>query len=215
MPHINNGLARLGRLVRRLHPLVDNPHCRHTMPAEQEIQQLKGRIAEVYARRERLKQALASGALAPRAGFAQLDVTDRELSELDSRFKALWDAAHAHPPAHPAARWAEETVFGPVDRDCVAAIMLKILDAKCKMAEADKLALTAVYDVIKPRPGQWLDAEVHALIAAARQGMDADLAARVHAARQQAEARVAKPAMKAFKQFLAAAMPRATGEEQP
>lgn len=63
------------------------------MNAEQEMQLVKGRIAEVYARRERLKRALETGALAPRAGLAQLAETDRELSALDSRFKALWDAA--------------------------------------------------------------------------------------------------------------------------
>lgn len=65
------------------------------MNAEQEMQQLKGRIAEVYARRERLKRELATGALAPRAGLARLAETDQELSGLDSRFKTLWDAAQA------------------------------------------------------------------------------------------------------------------------
>ena len=71
----------------------------HRMNAEQEMQQLKGRIAEVYARRERLKQELARGALAPRAGLARLAETDQELSGLDSRFKALWDAAQARAKA--------------------------------------------------------------------------------------------------------------------
>jgi chromosome segregation ATPase len=65
------------------------------MNAEQEIQQLRGRIAEVFARREHLKQALEHGAVALRAGFQQLEHTDRELSDLDGRFKALWDTAHA------------------------------------------------------------------------------------------------------------------------
>lgn len=64
------------------------------MNAEQEMAELKGRIAEVFARRERLKQELESGALPPRAGFARLEETDRELSALDSRFKTLWDAAN-------------------------------------------------------------------------------------------------------------------------
>jgi ankyrin repeat protein len=64
------------------------------MYAEQEMQQIKGRIAEVYARRERLKQALGCGELAPRTGLSQLDEIDRELSNLDSRYKSLWDAAN-------------------------------------------------------------------------------------------------------------------------
>jgi len=65
------------------------------MNAEQKIQQLKARIAEVYARRERLKRELETGVMAARAGLAQLAETDRELSGLDSRFKTLWDAAQA------------------------------------------------------------------------------------------------------------------------
>ncbi len=70
------------------------------MNAEQEIQHLKRRIAEVYARREDLKRALEAGAVAPRAGFTQLEETDRELSGLDTRFKQRWDASRA-PPPHP------------------------------------------------------------------------------------------------------------------
>ena len=180
------------------------------MHAEQEMQQLKGRIAEVYARREQLKQALASGALAPRAGLAQLGETDRELSELDTRYKSLWDAAHgrASKVTHPAAAWARQAVFEPVQLDCVTAIMLKMLDAKCKMGETDEQALAAVYDVVMDRPGQGLDGSVHDLIAAARRGMDAESAERIRDWRVRAEAAIAKPVMKAFKEWLRAAMPR-------
>lgn len=178
------------------------------MHADAELQQLKSRIAEVYARRERLKQALDNGQLAPRAGFPQLDTVDRELSDLDTRFKAMWDAGHGRTPAHPAARWARETVFSPLDRDCVTAVMLKMLDGKCKMAEADRQALTAVYDVLRDRPGECLGAEVRDLIDSARDGAGGDMAEQVHAWRVRAEALIPKPAMKAFKQFIGAAMPR-------
>lgn len=179
------------------------------MPTEAEMQQIKARIAEVYARREGLKQALAEGALAPRAGFAQLEASDRELSDLDSRYKALWDAAHPRVVAlHPAAVWARATGFEPLQLDCVTAIMLKILDAKCKMGAADRAALVAVYDVVKDRPGQGLAEAVHDLIAAARAGSDSALAEAIHDWRQRAEALIPKPAMKAFKQFLGAEMPR-------
>lgn len=65
-----------------------------------DIDRIKQRIAEVYARREQLKHALKTGALAPRAGLQQLDETDRLLSQLDTRFKKLWDAAQ--PPETPA-----------------------------------------------------------------------------------------------------------------
>lgn len=68
------------------------------MSDEQELLALKGWIAEVYARRERLKLVLESGALRTRAGLARLEAIDQELSELDSRYKALWDARHARAP---------------------------------------------------------------------------------------------------------------------
>lgn len=189
---------------------------------EQEIQQVKQRIAAVYARREQLKQTLEQGGLTPRAGFAQLEATDLELSGLDSRFKQLWDAAqvNAASAAHPATEWAQRTVFEPIHLDCVTAIMLKILDAKCKMGAPEKAALTAVYDVIKQRSGQGLGEEVHALIAATRQDKSAEmaksvLAESIHVWRERAEAFIPKPVMKDFKQLLKASLPMQgnTGEK--
>lgn len=183
-------------------------HC-HIMHAEQEIQHLKGRIAEVFARREQLKQALEFGSVAPRAGFMQLEETDRELSDLDARFKHLWDASQGCAKPHPAALWAGNVELEPIQLDCVTAIMLKILDAKCKMGESEKTALAAVYDVVKTRPGQGLGDEVHALIAQARQRDEADatLAEPIHAWRLRAEAYIPKPDMKAFKAMLRASLP--------
>lgn len=174
------------------------------MPAEQEIQRLKSRIAEVYAHREQLKRALEIGALPPRAGFTQLEQTDRELSALDTRFKTLWDAAQSAP--HPAARWAAETTLEPIQLDCVTAIMLKILDAKCKMGEAEKTALAAVYDVVGSRPGEQLGAEARDLIARVRAGK-AGLGDQVHTWRLRAEAAIPKAVMKAFKARLRADLP--------
>jgi hypothetical protein len=184
---------------------------------EPEIQQVKQRIAAVYARREALKLALEQGGLTPRAGFAQLEATDLELSGLDSRFKQLWDAAQANSSSapHPATEWAQRTVFEPIHLDCVTAIMLKILDAKCKMGAPEKSALTAVYDVIKQRPGQNLGDEVHALIAAARQDKSTELAESIHVWRERAEACIPKPVMKGFKQLLRTTLPMQgnTGEK--
>lgn len=61
------------------------PHWQ-AMNAEQDIQQVKRRIAEVYARREFLQRERETGAVAPRAGFTQLEESDREPSGLDTRF---------------------------------------------------------------------------------------------------------------------------------
>ena len=73
---------------------------------------------------------------------------------------------------------------------------------------ATGFTITAVYDVVRDRPGRLLDGAVHELIAAARRGMDAELAARVRDGRLRAEGLIAKPVMKGFKALLGAAMPR-------
>jgi hypothetical protein len=173
-----------------------------------DLYRLKTRIAEVYAQRERLKRELDTGVLAPRAGFIQLNETDRLLSDLDTRFKTLWDAAQQSRPAiHPATHWAHATPLEPAHLDCVAAIMLKILDGKCKMGEAEKTALTAVYDVVKTRPGQSLGDDVHALIAQARQGTHPALAEAIHAWRVRAETEIPKSVMKGFKHLLRTSLP--------
>lgn len=182
--------------------------------AQQEISQLKARIAQVYAQREQLKQALETGAIAPRAGLQLLDETDRLLSQLDTRFKGLWDASQKS-TLHPAAQWALNTRLEPAHLDCVTAIMLKILDGKCKMGEAERTALTAVYDVVRERPGQGLGDEVHALIAQARQGTDDALAAAIHAWRVHAETQIPKQVMKGFKQSLRASLPMPDPQEEP
>jgi hypothetical protein len=206
------------------------PAIQQTMTAEQEMFHLKGRISQVYARREHLKHALESGALAPRTGFQQLEETDRELSELDSRYKTLWDASHgrcsaptpvadnASASVHPAGRWAMDTTLDPAHLDCVTAVMLKILDGKCRMGGAEKSALTAVYDVVRDRPGQTLGTHVHVLIALARRGQEttshafvpAEIRDPIHALRIEAESRIPKPVMKGFKQWLRASLPMQT-----
>jgi hypothetical protein len=184
--------------------------------SELEISQLKACIAEVYARRERLKRELETGVLAPRAGFIQLTETDRLLSDLDTRFKTLWDAAQQGKPAiHPAIHWAHATPLEPAHLDCVTAIMLKILDGKCKMGEVEKTALTAVYDVVRTRPGPSLGDEVHALIAQARQGANPAVAEAIHMWRVRAEAQIPKPVMKDFKHMLRTSLPMPDPRKEP
>lgn len=107
---------------------------------------------------------------------------------------------------HPAALWAQTTNFEPVHLDCVTAIMLKILDSKCKMGIEEQNALIAIYDVIKQQSGELLEANLHQLIATARQQMTAEILQRVHQQRIYAEAVIPKPVMKAFKQRLREAL---------
>jgi hypothetical protein len=178
----------------------------------QKLQQLKKRIATVHVHREGLKQALESGNPSRRSGFAPLSGIDEELSWLDSLYKNVWDNARTKSSSdalqHPAAKWAMETAFEASQLDCITTIMLKILDAKCKMEEADKIALSAVYDVVKARSGQDVDENVHALIAANRKCPSDASSVQIHDRRVQAEERIPKPVMKSFKQFLRTNMPR-------
>ncbi|EIJ43498.1 hypothetical protein BegalDRAFT_2657 [Beggiatoa alba B18LD] len=103
---------------------------------------------------------------------------------------------------HPAALWAQTTPFSPIDIDCVTAVMLKILDSKCKMGQAEQIALAAIYDVVKDQQGELLDSSLHPLIASARQQHDEALLTIIHAQRVHAESVIPKPTMKAFKQRL-------------
>jgi hypothetical protein len=83
------------------------------------------------------------------------------------------------------------------------------------MGEAEKSAVTAVYDVVRDRPGQSLGDEVHALIAQARQGTSPTLAEAIHAWRVRAETDIPKPVMKGFKQLLRSSLPMPDPREEP
>ena len=98
--------------------------------------------------------------------------------------------------------WAAASTLEPLQLDCVTAIMLKILDGKCKMGQQEKDAIAVVYDMVKARPGKLLGAAHHDLIAAARQGLDEGLVARVYEQRLYAESMIGRPVMKAFKASL-------------
>ncbi|ALG68831.1 hypothetical protein [Beggiatoa leptomitoformis] len=108
--------------------------------------------------------------------------------------------------AHPAALWAKTSTFEPIHIDCTTAIMLKILDSKCKMGIEEQTALTAIYDVIKDQQGELLDARLHPLIASARQQITTEILQDVHEQRIHAEEVIPKPVMKAFKQRLREAL---------
>ena len=72
---------------------------RHEPVADMELAALKALIAGQYARRESLKQAVAKadGRDLRRELWAELEQVDARLSELDSRYKRLWDARQSHP----------------------------------------------------------------------------------------------------------------------
>ena len=103
---------------------------------------------------------------------------------------------------HPAARWAADAYLEPHEIDCATALMLKIIDGKCKMSQEEKAVMAVVYDQVKARPGRILGADDHALIALARAEPEPDLLARVYERRVLAETMISRPVMKAYKAML-------------
>lgn len=103
---------------------------------------------------------------------------------------------------HPAAEWALETDFDATQVDCTIAVVLKILDNKCKMLPGEKAAVMAVYDSIKQQAGELFSAEVCKTIDKARAKPSSMLAQTIHELREYAEANIPKPTMKAYKGLL-------------
>lgn len=101
-----------------------------------------------------------------------------------------------------AAAWADGAELAPHEIDCAIALMLKIIDGKCRMNLAEKAIMAVVYDVVKDRPGRHLGAADHALVALARDSRDPDLLARVYERRVLAETMISRPVMKAYKAML-------------
>jgi hypothetical protein len=103
---------------------------------------------------------------------------------------------------HPAAEWALETTFTTSHVDCTTAVVLKILDNKCKMLPGEKAAIMEIYDVVRQLPGEIFSAETHQEIDRARSAPDSAVALVIHELRVYAEANIPKPVMKAYKAML-------------
>ncbi len=104
------------------------------------------------------------------------------------------------PPA--VAEWAEAYLHEPVHIDCTTAVMLKILDGKCKMDPQEKDTIAIMYDVIKQRPGKLLNDTHRQLIETARQQSNDDIIMQVYEQRLYAETMISRPVMKAYKAML-------------
>lgn len=100
------------------------------------------------------------------------------------------------------AAWAQRHPLSPAHVDCTTAVMLKVLDGKCKMSTEEKRVMTQLYDAVKGQPGELLGEEVHALIAAARAAPDDGMRGRVYETRVLAETMISRPVMKQFKAMI-------------
>ena len=103
---------------------------------------------------------------------------------------------------HPASQWAARQDFNSIQIDCITAIVLKILDGKCKMHAGEKVAIMHIYDTVSDQPGMLFNAEHHHHITHAREQNSAQAASRVHQLRVHAESMIPKPVMKQFKAVL-------------
>ena len=100
------------------------------------------------------------------------------------------------------ARWVAAHPLSPAHVDCATAVMLKILDGKCKMRPTEKSVMTLLYEQVKDCPGALLGADSHALIAEAGASLDEAMKLRVYEQRVLAETRISRPVMKGFKAML-------------
>jgi hypothetical protein len=100
------------------------------------------------------------------------------------------------------AAWVASHSLEPIQVDCVTAVMLKILDGKCKMRETEKPVMERLYDTVKAQPGQVLETAVHGLIAEARGNLHEDMKLRVYEQRLLAETAISRPVMKGFKAMI-------------
>ena len=99
-------------------------------------------------------------------------------------------------------RWVDIHPLTPIHVDCATAVMLKILDGKCKMREGEKRVMELLYDAVKTFPGQVLEPSLHTLIDSARIDADDEMKLRIYEKRLLAESTISRPVMKGFKAMI-------------
>ena len=97
------------------------------------------------------------------------------------------------------AAWVAAHPLSPTEVDCAIAVMLKILDGKCKMAPEEKQIMSRLYDAVRALPAERFGVEEHALVAQGRAEDDDALRMRIYERRVLAESMLSRPVMKAFK----------------
>ena len=106
------------------------------------------------------------------------------------------------------AAWLTTATLSPPECDCITAVMLKILDGKCKMPTHEKIIMEALYRATKHLPGLHLQGEFHQFISdfldADRTGIDEASILAIYERRVLAETRISRPVMKKFKARLRA-----------
>lgn len=83
--------------------------------------------------------------------------------------------------------------------DCATAVMLKILDGKCKMKADEKVVMSALYEAVKTWQGEKLGPPIHLLIANNQNVTDEARRLQIYETRVLAETMISRPVMKQFK----------------
>ncbi|MGV6818638.1 MAG: hypothetical protein ACWA44_15390 [Thiotrichales bacterium] len=97
------------------------------------------------------------------------------------------------------AKWVDLNPFTPEQVDCATAVMLKILDGKCKMSPEEKRVMQVLYDAVKQYPGKRFGKEIHELISSSAGVYNEAQRMNIHEKRVFAESTIPRPEMKSFK----------------
>lgn len=98
--------------------------------------------------------------------------------------------------------WVSQYPLRPPHIDCAVAVMLKILDGKCKMNGEEKVVMRHLYHAVKRCAGERLDAGLHSVIAAAEASIDDTFREQIYEMRVLAETTISRPVMKGFKRMI-------------
>ena len=97
--------------------------------------------------------------------------------------------------------WVQSARLSDAYVDCITAVMLKILDGKCKMGKFEINYLISVYEVTRFRDSYMFPASIHILIDKAMYDNSA-FKNEIHQLRIYAERVISKPTMKKFKKMM-------------
>lgn len=99
--------------------------------------------------------------------------------------------------------WVREYPRTAIEIDCATAVMLKILDGKCKMSKEEKQVMRHLYHALEGQQGRLLGEDIHSLIASAeRNGLDGVMRDYIYEKRVIAETMISRPVMKGFKKLI-------------
>jgi hypothetical protein len=98
--------------------------------------------------------------------------------------------------------WVRKHPLTPIHIDCATAVMLKILDGKCKMGDEEKVVMAMLYEAVKHQTGELLGEDIHQLIAQVQHPLTDEMKMFIYEKRLLAETAISRPIMKGFKAMI-------------